>query len=158
MIDPNANRYFFVENPAKFKLSGKLPGEIKIRKHPQHSECGERLFHATPEIYLSENDAKIKDEFNLMGAMKPAKIEGKSVRLIEKTGSRQFVHWLPVDEKQILEAEIMMPDGSVKKGVAEANLLHEEEGAIVQLERFGFARIDSMSKANKAVRLYYTHK
>lgn len=157
IIDPGANRYFFAESPVRFKVSGKFPPECKIRKHPQHPERGERVLKMRGEIYLSRSDAKIKGEFNLMGAMLPAKISGKRIEILGKSESRQFIHWLPADSKQALAAEIYMPDGSVKKGVVEANILGEKEGAVVQLERFGFARIDS-TKANKAVRLYYTHK
>ncbi len=157
IIDPGANRYFFAENPVKFKVSGKFPPECRIRKHPQNRERGMRTMKMTEDVYLSRSDAKMKGEFNLMGAMLPAKISGKKITILEKSESRQFIHWLPADSKQALAAKIYMPDGSVKKGVVEANIMDEKEGAVVQLERFGFARIDS-TKANKAVRLYYTHK
>ena len=157
IIDPLANRYFFVENQVLLKVNGKIPKESKIRKHPQNPERGARVLIAASEIYLSEADARIKDEFNLMGAMLPAKISGKEVKILEKTESKQFIHWLPKDTKQALLAEVVMPDGSIKCGMLEANILDEKEGASVQLERFGFERIDAI-KANKAVRLYYTHK
>lgn len=174
IIDPGANRYFFVENPVNFKVAGKLPQECRIRKHPQHAGRGERVLNAAAEIYLSETDAELKDEFILMGAMLPAKIAGKELRILGHSKSRRFVHWLPADALQAIPAEIVMLDGSIKKGLLEANILNEKEGAPVQLERFGFARIDELNpaaplklpsqllskaqKANKAVRLYYTHK
>lgn len=158
LVDPEARRYFFVDDPQKVTFEAPVNREVKIRKHPQHPEMGERTLRLSSEIYLSKNDAT-GDDFMLMGAMLPAKIEGKKVKLLEAVNKR-FIHWLPVDETQTVSAEVKMPDGTTKKGFLEKNILSEKTGAVVQLERFGFARIDTVdkSKANIHVLLYYTHK
>lgn len=158
IIDPSAGRYFFVDRPEKFAFKDSLNREAKIRKHPQHPEMGERTLKLSREIYISKSDAN-SEEFMLMGVMLPAKIEGKKIKRLEAASNRRFIHWLPADE-QAISAEVRMPDGSTKKGVLEKNILSEKIGAVVQLERFGFARIDSVddSKANIHVLLYYTHK
>jgi glutamyl-tRNA synthetase len=46
----------------------------------------------------------------------------------------------------------MMPDGTVKKGIAE-KLPSQEEGKVVQFERFGFARIETVAPM---IRAYFT--
>lgn len=158
LVDSTAARYFFVGNPQKLAFEAPVNKEFKIRKHPQHPEMGERSLKISREIYISESDAN-SEEFMLMGAMLPAKIGGKKIKLLENA-NRRFIHWLPADETQTVSAEVRMPDGSTKKGVLEKNILSEKIGSVVQLERFGFARIDSAdaSKANIHVLLYYTHK
>ncbi len=159
IVDPKAARYFFVEAPVKLKVVPKADGTFGIRKHPQHPEMGERTLKLTPEIYISGSDAKPGEEVMLMGAMLSAKIAGKEIELLKSTLSKRFIHWLPVDEKEAVPAEVRMPDGSTKKGILEKAALSEGIGAVIQLERFGFARIDNIqNKANKQVLLYYTHK
>ncbi|VVB61135.1 Glutamate--tRNA ligase [uncultured archaeon] len=159
IVDPKAARYFFVDAPVKLKLTPKAGGIFKIRKHPQHPEMGERTLKLAQEIYVSKSDAKPGEEVMLMGAMLPVKITGKEIELLKFTSSKRFIHWLPADEKEIVQAEVRMPDGTTKKGVLEKAALSEGVGAIIQLERFGFARIDALqNKANKQVLLYYTHK
>lgn len=159
IVDPSAGRYFFVENPQKFALEPFDEREIKIRKHPQNPGIGERTLNLSREIYISKNDAT-KEDFMLMGAMLPARIEGEKIKPLKSASGRRFIHWLPADETQTIPAEIRMPDGTLKKGVLEKNILSERPGTVVQLERFGFARIDTVdkSKANIHVLLYYTHK
>lgn len=167
LVDPVANRYFFIEDPVVLgvsnppsEISGKLSPKFTIRKHPKDAGRGERTLEFKSRIYISKPDADLSGEFNLMGAMKPAKIskEKGTLELLASTDSKRFIHWLPCDEKQIINAEIFMPDGSVKKGIAEANILSEAEGAEVQFERFGFARLDVLDKANKLLKAYYSHK
>ncbi|MBU4246367.1 MAG: glutamate--tRNA ligase, partial [Nanoarchaeota archaeon] len=158
MVDSTAGRYFFVENPQKLAFDAHIEREVKIRKHPQHPEMGDRILRMSREIYLSKNDV-VGDDFMLMGAMLPARIDGKKIKLLE-TANRRFIHWLPADDAQAINAEIKMPDGTAKKGFIEKNILSEKVGTVIQLERFGFARIDTIdkSKANIYVLLYYTHK
>jgi len=159
IVDTEARRYFFIDNPQKLEFGAPIEREAKIRKHPQHPEMGERVLKFSREIYLSKSDMT-GDDFMLMGAMLPARIEGKKIKPLEAASNRRFIHWLPADEAQTISAEVWMPDGNAKIGVLEKNILSEKPGAVVQLERFGFARIDAVwkDKANIHVSLYYTHK
>ena len=58
-------------------------------------------------------------------------------------------HWAPADG---VEAEVHMPDGSVRKGIAE-RLPVQEKDKVVQFERFGFARVETTSPRLEA---YFT--
>lgn len=158
LIDSNAPRYFFVENPMEFKVDAPTK-EFRIRKHPQDPKMGERILKMSGGIYLSKNDVS-SEEFTLMGAMLPAKLSAKKVLLLKSASGRRFIHWLPADDAQAVSAKIKMPDGTTKKGVLERGAISEGTGAVIQLERFGFARLDSIieNKANIEVLLYYTHK
>ncbi|MHA1743245.1 MAG: glutamate--tRNA ligase, partial [Candidatus Heimdallarchaeota archaeon] len=54
-----------------------------------------------------------------------------------------------------VEVKIVMPDGSVKKAVAEPDVKKLKEGDLIQLTRVGFCRVD---KVNKDIVLYFAHK
>jgi hypothetical protein len=49
-----------------------------------------------------------------------------------------------------------MPTAEISKGMGETALLKEPVGTVVQLTRFGFARIDEAT--SEFVRLYFTHE
>ena len=65
----------------------------------------------------------------------------------------RIVHWAPVDGVPV---EVLMDDGSTKRGLAERGLADEKAGAIVQFERFGFVRLEAVSSAG--VKAVFTHK
>jgi glutamyl-tRNA synthetase len=57
-------------------------------------------------------------------------------------------------EKKLVE--MVMPDGSVQTGYAEADTYQQEEGDVVQFERVGFACLDE--KYLGKMTFYYAHK
>jgi tRNA synthetase class I (E and Q) len=65
-----------------------------------------------------------------------------------------LIQWLP--EGQRVPFHAMMPDATTAKGQAEENVLSEPVGSIIQMVRFGFARIDSKDKSQVVV--YYSHR
>ena len=64
-----------------------------------------------------------------------------------------LIHWLPAGEG--IPCKVIMPDGSVVKGLAEKNLLQASVDQVVQFERFGFVRIDQMKEE---VQTFFTHE
>ena len=56
-----------------------------------------------------------------------------------------IVHHLPVGEK-LVDVKILMPDGDVVSGVGESNLRRLKKGDVIQAERIGFMRLDSIDK------------
>lgn len=71
----------------------------------------------------------------------------------KKVGA-QFIHWIPAEDN--VDVEIVMPDASIVKGLAEPSCRNLKVNDIVQLERFGFARVDETGE-NK-IKLYFAHK
>ena len=67
----------------------------------------------------------------------------------------KMIHWLPVS-KDLVNTEILMDDGSIKKGLAEEDVKNIKENSIIQWERFAFCKLDKKDK-NKLV-FWYTHK
>ena len=52
-----------------------------------------------------------------------------------------IMHWLPVSD-ELVEIEVLMPDKTIRKGFGEPELKNISRGDVVQLERFGFCRLD----------------
>jgi len=54
-----------------------------------------------------------------------------------------LIHWLPAGTG--IPCEMVMPNAIVAKGIAEDSCRNLKANDIVQFERFGFARIDSIN-------------
>jgi glutamyl-tRNA synthetase len=61
---------------------------------------------------------------------------------------------VPVEDN--IEAEVVMPDATTVKGYCEPDCKNLKLGDIVQLERFGFARVDEIN--DEKIKFYYAHK
>ncbi|MEM2890154.1 MAG: glutamate--tRNA ligase [Candidatus Hadarchaeum sp.] len=153
ILDPIANRYFFVANPVKLLVRGapKLK-EIRLRLHPSKPEMGERVLPLSVEngsllFYISGGDAsilKVGDVFRLKDLMN-VKLESMDPVL---EASFHSLEVMDVPKFQWVSGgavvlEVIKPDASVETGLAEPSVAALKVGDIVQLERYGFVRIDS---------------
>lgn len=172
ILDPIANRYFFVNNPIPLTVTGvsKLY-KPSIPLHPSHKERGLRKFTIEP----AKNMVSMLISSNDIGILKP----DKAVRLMElfnikiKRASKKkieaifyskpyseakrlgapLIHWLPAGVG--VKARIIMPNASVVEGYAEDGCRKLKAGSFIQFERFGFVRID---KAGEPLTAYYAHQ
>lgn len=160
LIDDGANRYFFVADPVRIVIEDAPPGlTAKAPLHPEHPERGVRSLQLGPDhaVELSSEDLvsnpkrlRLKDMCNieLLGNGK-ARYIGNDLGILKE--GVQIVHWVPAGSSA---AEVLMTDGSVKRGVAE-NGLADAKGKVVQLERFAYAMVEQDSPA---IRCVFTHK
>jgi glutamyl-tRNA synthetase len=65
----------------------------------------------------------------------------------------QLIHWIPVGEEYVCSA--VMPDASTLEGFAESACKKLKPAAVIQFERFGFVRADSVGDK---LTVYYGHK
>jgi glutamyl-tRNA synthetase len=158
LIDDGANRYFFVEDPVKVKIEGapELTGKAPV--HPEHPERGVREIKVGPQatVYIGRADLpladsrlRLKDLCNVEFRGGKAHYIGNDLAILKE--GVPIVHWAPMSA---FDAEILMTDGSVKKGKAEP-LLASAEGKVVQLERFAFVRVERVSPI---IRCVFTHR
>jgi glutamyl-tRNA synthetase len=56
----------------------------------------------------------------------------------------------------LLPVEILMPDNTTIHAKAESTIKVLKEGDIIQFERFGFCRLDSIEKGTH--KFWFTHK
>jgi len=160
IVDPIANRYFFVWNPVELEIEG---GEARVAKAPLHpSRGGIREIPAGTKVLICKGDVenlkegerlRLKDLYNIqITGLSPlsARFIGTDMDLVKKEKAR-IIHWAPADGQKV---RVLSPDGEYS-GIGERGI-EKELDRVVQFERFGFVRIDSV-KEDEVV-AYYTHK
>ena len=66
------------------------------------------------------------------------------------------IHWLPVTDS-LEDAELKMPDNTILKGFIEPTTMSLKVGAVVQLERIGFCRLDNITEHN-VYQFWFAHR
>ncbi len=153
LIDPVANRYFFVPDPVMTRLEG-LPEvrEAKVPLHPDFPERGHRIIPGSRKVFLPREDLeahrgreiRLKDWCNVH-LNENARFTSWKVKDIPK------VQWLPTG----VPTRIIMPDGRWVEGLGEESLSRLDTVTTVQFERFGFVRLDEIGQE---VLAYFAHR
>lgn len=158
IVDDSAGRYFFVDDPVRFQLVDFPDLTARAPLHPAHAERGTRDISVSSgsAIFLSRSDVsqghkrlRLKDLCNVELSGDALRYIGNDMSVLKEGVS--IVHWAPQDS---VAAEVLMPDGEDRKGVAERDLA-SAEGSVVQLERFGFVRVEESSPA---IRCVFAHR
>ena len=142
IIDRTANRYFFITNPVRIDVTGLKAKKIEIPLHPDVKR-GFRKFNLSRTFYIDADDfenykgveVRLKDLCNIK-LDKISEFTGFDVKATPK------IHWVPAKH---VTMRVHTPEKDIK-GYAEMNLLKEKIGAAVQLERFGFVKIEKTGK------------
>ncbi len=170
IIDPIANRYFFVYDFVELEIKGiNEKKKVEIPFHPEDNNRGKRKLIVEPKnkIFVCRSDLmevvkreekifRLKDFINL----KLVDFDENKNKAVGKIFEGQIdikkilkIQWVP--KNQAIQCSVVMPDASILRGLAEDNVLKEEVNSIIQFERFGFCKIDE--KINKELKTYYTH-
>jgi glutamyl-tRNA synthetase len=65
----------------------------------------------------------------------------------------KLIHWIPKGTE--FPCQVVMPDATITKGIAESACKKLKPDTVIQFERFGFVRIDQAVPKLKA---YFAHK
>ncbi len=161
IVDPIANRYFFVPNPVLCHIPDVSERIAHPLLNPNDEAKGTRSLIFTRDIYLPRDELedgrllRLKDLFNVR--VKNAD-DGFSLEYLgdsldaARAEHVQIVQWLP--KSMAVRCMLHTPEGIVE-GVCEPDVCGETD-AVVQFERVGFARIDSASETE--VSAYFAHK
>jgi glutamyl-tRNA synthetase len=161
ILDGRAKRFFFISDPHEIIVEGAPELDVVLDLHPDNKKGG-RKFRAKGRFYITQEDYKsisdnelvrLMDCFNIRKSNKSFKFAGKNIDDYRKAG-KKIVHWLPVEK--LTEVEVLMPDNKQVFGLAENTIKTLKEGDIIQFERFGFCRLDSI-KDNK-YKFWFAHK
>ena len=183
MIDPAANRYFFIPDPVRLVVKDPPSVELEMPLHKDFKERGSREFILKSDgemvLFISKDDAgkltagekirlmnlfsvEVKDiggeitgEY-VMGSM------GPRVRVLGERGehySKQKESIKSMKKVQWLAedhltARVLTLRGEIG-GFCEKTCRNLRAGDIIQFERFGFCRLD---ERNDELTFYFTHK
>ncbi|MDD4127070.1 MAG: glutamate--tRNA ligase [Methanomicrobium sp.] len=160
IIDSCSNRYFFVKNPVKCTVDGAPKMTAKALLNPNDESKGFRELLFDGSLYVCEDDLKgcsmvrFKDLFNAEvafdGSVYSLKYSGSSLEDARKNKA-PIIQWVPANSN--VKCTLLSPEGRTD-GVCEKGVLLEENN-VVQFERVGFARIDSVKGEN--VTAYFAH-
>jgi len=161
IVDPKANRYFFVPDPVEVEIGGAPRREAHALLHPGDPGRGVRTLIADGRVFLPRRDlegqcmVRLKDLYNVRIEREGEKLRvsyaGDSLDEARKAKA-PIIQWVPVDAS--LPCTLLRQEGD-QEGFCEPSVANEV-GRVVQFERVGFARIDSV-KAGWAS-AYFAHR
>lgn len=164
LIDPIANRYFFVWEPKIVTINNiEFPIEIKLPRHPNNIKNLRTIKIKENNIYICKTDVqelsvgqkiRLKDLFNIkVKCLDPITFEYIDNSLVNaKEEKMKIIHWVPTND--VIKIDIKTKDDIIN-GITEIGIINEVD-KVIQFERFGFCRIDSFK--NEKITAYYTHK
>ncbi|MBR9677397.1 glutamate--tRNA ligase [Candidatus Woesearchaeota archaeon] len=164
IIDPIAQRYFFVANPTKIFIQGAKSKTVKMLKHPDKPQSDVRKLETTDKFYISHNDldkithkkvVRLIDCLNFIKDKELFYYHSDSYVEYKKNKGDIIIHWLPVS-KDLVNVEVLTEDGTIVEGLGEPELKKLEQGSVVQFERFGFVRLDKIT--SKKLVFWFSHK
>jgi glutamyl-tRNA synthetase len=159
-IDESADRYFFIAEPIEIRIDGAESREVELDLYPEKRKGG-RVFRTGEEFFIEKSDFdRLKDGsiYRLMDCLnftiKSGKPQFHSQKYIDyRDKGSMIMHWLPKDAT--IDIEVLMNDGSIKRGFGEESLKGLKEGSMIQFTRFGFCRLD---RKDGILKFVFTHK
>jgi glutamyl-tRNA synthetase len=162
IVDPVANRYFFVPDPITVTIEGAAPHTAHAMLHPGDTARGTRTLEFTGSVLLPKGEispetsmVRLKDLFNVKIAWDghvPSFSYGGDSLADARAAKARIIQWLPA--QAAVPCTLLTQEGEMK-GACEP-LVREELNTVVQFERVGFARIDGVDASG--IRAYFTHK
>ncbi len=163
LVDPVANRYFFVPDPVTISVHAAPQLTTRALLHPADEKRGVRtlMFTGAVSVPAAEFERKdrpmirLKDLFNVTVEHdhgRPHLTYAGDSLADARAAKAPIIQWLPVADQ--IPCTLRTQEGDIA-GVCEPAVAGEL-GNVVQFERVGFAKIDVVS--DDGVMAYFTHK
>lgn len=162
IVDPVADRFFFVPDPVKVPIADGPPREAHALLHPGNESRGYRTLRFKGEVYIPKQEIRpgmrmlrLKDLFNVsvdLAENSPVfRYSGDSLAEA-RSNKAPIIQWLPVEES--VTCTLHTPEGDIS-GFSEPGV-KDLAGKVVQFERVGFVRIDQV--AVDGITAYFSHR
>ncbi|MFA5267285.1 MAG: glutamate--tRNA ligase [Methanoregula sp.] len=162
IVDPTANRYFFVPDPMSATIEGAERHTAHAMLHPSDAARGTRTLEFEGTVLLPKSEivpgtpmVRLKDLFNVKIAWDgtvPTFSYGGDSLADARAAKAHIIQWLPA--QATVPCTLLTPDGEMK-GACEPRVRGELD-KVIQFERVGFARIDRVDASG--ISAYFTHK
>lgn len=177
VVDPIANRLFFVPRPRLMVVEGApRVGRVELKLHPNHPERGVRVIELDEregelQVYVPGDEVGRLAEagrFRLMGLFNVELVEvGEELRA-RYAGDELIdpkIQWVPAGRGvrvkvyvpgRLFRGDELEPDSMrVEEGVGEEACRRLKPGEVVQFERYGFVRVD---RVGEEVEVIFAHR
>ncbi len=162
IVDPLANRYFFVPDPVPATIEGAPHHTAHAMLHPSDVARGSRTLLFEGSVLLPQADirpevtmVRLKDLFNVRIAWDndtPAFSYAGDALADARAAKAHIIQWLPA--QSCIPCTILTQEGIIR-GMCEPGV-PSELGKVIQFERVSFAKIDAVDATG--VRAYFTHR
>jgi len=161
IVDPIANRYFFVPKPVTAQIDGAQPHTAHAMLHPGDPSRGNRSLAFVGTVLLPGSEInpdvtmiRLKDLFNVEirwdKDIPTFSYAGDSLAQA-RAAKAHIIQWLPAQDT--LPCILLTQEGEIAGACEPA--VKQELGKVVQFERVGFVKIDSVGA--DGVKAYFTH-
>ncbi len=164
ILDATTSRFFAIMDPVKIKVSGAPVKDIQLHLHPDHPNIGNRHFKINEEYYLEKSDVdkfeenemvRLIDNINFVYKKEDDSIYDSDDYMTFKSKGKNIIQFLPAVETEHVHITVLMPDNIITTGIAEKNIKTLKVGDVIQFQRFGFCRLDSIKDGK--YNFWYTH-
>lgn len=164
LLDKESNRFFFIEDPQEIIIEGAPTQEIKLALHPEDEKRGFRKYKTEDRFIITKKDydnikdneiIRLMDCLNFTRKGKTFTFHSKDYKDFKGKG-KMIIHFLP-QQDDLIDTEILMPDKIVKTGKADPYIKKLKQGEVIQFERFGFCKLDSIEKKDNKYMFWFTH-
>lgn len=164
ILDKTSKRFFMMHDYEKINIHNAPYQRLKLRLHPNNEEYGFRELEVEKEFLVLKSDFKeLKNNelYRFMDCLNFKKIDdifefdSLDYENFKREG-KKIIHFLPAFGN--IDIEILMDDATTITGVAEHSIKQLHVGEIIQFERFGFCRLDEITKEKKLYKFWFTHK
>ncbi len=163
-IDENAKRFFFIDEYERVVIKNCPEETLHLDLHPTTEMKEKREFLLDGKFLLPQKDIKLVKEnelFRLMDCINVRKNNNEFIfdsfdyETFKESNGKTIIHWLP-DHSDLVDVEILMPDNTLITGKAETTIRMLKNGEVIQFERFGFCRLDSIQ--DNKYKFWFAHR
>jgi glutamyl-tRNA synthetase len=154
LLDPLANRYFFVKDPVEIKIINPPPDRVvKLPLHPDYPDRGERTLYLGKTLFVSKEDFMMyRNKIVRLIGLYNIRLDRNAQFLGKQLLPYPKIQWVP---QKHVNMKILMPDNTIVRGIVEDNITKLKKGERIQLQRFGFVYLDVVR--SDYVYGYYIH-
>ena len=171
VLNDISKRFFLITDPIKIEVVNDPKREYNVPLHP-NLDLGKRDFKSTGYYLIERTDFDSFKEGNLVRLMDNINFKYNNINSLvfdsidylnykkEPNENKKIIHFLPADSSQFLDVTVFTPEHELIKGKGEVHLLQLEIGDVIQFERFGFCRLDSIEEdldGKKIYNFWFTH-